>query len=99
MRIVDGAIEGTPRLLAMNTGKTLDPLEIGVLVPVMLPINELTTGQVGYIATGLKTLQDLDVGDTITLAAQPATDKLPRLSPTQADGFRRALPEQPGRIQ
>ena len=42
VRVVDGAIEGTPRLLAMNTGKTLDPLEIGVLVPVMLPINELT---------------------------------------------------------
>ncbi len=95
VRIVDGAIEGTPRLLAMNTGKTLDPLEIGVLVPVMLPINELTTGQVGYIATGLKTLQDLDVGDTITLAAQPATDKLPGYRPLKPMVFAGLYPSNP----
>ena len=81
VRMVDGSIQGTPRLLAMNSDKFLEPLEIGVLTPSMFPINELHAGQVGYIATGLKTLQDLDVGDTITLAAQPATEKLPGYKP------------------
>jgi GTP-binding protein LepA len=95
VRIVDGAIEGTPRLLAMNTGKALDPLEIGVLVPVMLQVNELTAGQVGYIATGLKTLQDLDVGDTITLAAQPATEKLPGYRPLKPMVFAGLYPTNP----
>ncbi len=81
VRMVDGSIQGTPRLLAMNSDKFLEPLEIGVLTPAMFPVNELHAGQVGYIATGLKTLQDLDVGDTITLAAQPATEKLPGYKP------------------
>jgi len=81
VRVVDGSIQGTPRLFAMNSEKFLDPLEIGVFVPVMLPVAELHAGQVGYIATGLKTLQDIGVGDTITLAAQPATEKLPGYRP------------------
>ena len=81
VRVVDGSIQGTPRLLAMNTGKVMDPLEIGVLTPTMLSVSELHAGQVGYIATGFKTIQDVDVGDTITLAAQPATDKLPGYRP------------------
>ena len=61
----------------------------------MLPINEMHAGQVGYIATGLKTLQDLDVGDTITLAAQPGAESLPGYQPAQADGLCRSLPDQP----
>jgi GTP-binding protein LepA len=95
VRVVDGAIEGTPRLLAMNTGKVLDPLEIGVLVPAMLQVSELAAGQVGYIATGLKTLQDLDVGDTITLAAQPAAEKLPGYRPLKPMVFAGLYPTNP----
>ncbi|MBW7881269.1 MAG: elongation factor 4 [Caldilineaceae bacterium] len=77
VRVVDGIIKGTPQLYAMSSGVTIDPLEIGVLVPVMLSVASLGAGQVGYIATGLKSVKDLDVGDTITLAAQPAREKLP----------------------
>ncbi|CAN5687095.1 translation elongation factor 4 [soil metagenome] len=81
VRMVDGLIKGTPRLLAMTTGKLLDPLEIGVLTPAMLAVTQMHAGQVGYIATGLKTLQDLDVGDTITLASNPAQEQLPGYQP------------------
>ncbi len=81
VRVVDGIIKGTPKLLAMTTGKTLDPLEIGVLTPSMLAVTQMHAGQVGYIATGLKTLQDLDVGDTITLASNPAQERLPGYQP------------------
>ncbi len=81
VRMVDGIIKGTPRLLAMTTGKLLDPLEIGVLTPTMLAVTQMHAGQVGYIATGLKTLQDLDVGDTITLASNPAQEQLPGYQP------------------
>ena len=77
VRVVDGAIENNQTLLAMNMGKIMEPIEIGVMVPTLLPVNRLQTGQVGYIATGLKSVQDLDVGDTITVAARRATEKLP----------------------
>jgi len=95
VRMVDGTIAGTPRLLAMNTEKTMDPLEIGVLVPAMLPVQALHAGQVGYIATGLKTLQDLDVGDTITVASQPAADKLPGYQPLKPMVFAGLYPSSP----
>jgi len=95
VRVVDGWITGTPRLLAMNTGKLLEPLEVGVLVPAMLPVNELHAGQVGYIATGLKTLQDLDVGDTITLASRPASEKLPGYRPLKPMVFAGLYPSSP----
>lgn len=81
VRVVDGVIEGTPRLWGMHSGTTMEPLEIGVLTPAMLPINRLTAGQVGYVATGLKSVQDLDVGETITLADRPAAQKLPGYQP------------------
>ncbi len=81
VRVVDGIITGTPTLLAMTAQKTMEPLEIGVLTPAMLSVPMLHAGQVGYIATGLKAVQDLDVGDTITLAANPATETLPGYHP------------------
>jgi GTP-binding protein LepA len=81
IRVVDGAIKGTPQLLAMTAQKLMEPLEVGVLTPTMLSVPELHAGQVGYIATGLKSVQDLDVGDTITLAANPATEMLPGYHP------------------
>ncbi len=81
VRVVDGEINGTPRLWGMHSGTTMEPLEIGVLTPAMLPINRLTAGQVGYVATGLKSVQDLDVGETITMADRPATQKLPGYQP------------------
>jgi GTP-binding protein LepA len=95
VRIVDGAITGTPQLLAMNSRKLMEPLEIGVLVPAMLPVNELTAGQVGYIATGFKSVQDLEVGDTITLAARPATEKLPGYQPLKPMVFAGLYPSNP----
>ena len=95
VRVVDGTIKGTPTLVAMNAGKTMEPLEIGVLVPVMLGVPELHAGQVGYIATGLKSVADLEVGDTITLAANPATVLLPGYHPMKPMVFAGLYPVNP----
>ncbi|MBI3959325.1 MAG: elongation factor 4 [Chloroflexi bacterium] len=81
VRVVNGALEGTPRLLAMTTQTELEPLEVGVLTPALLKTSGLHAGEVGYIATGLKSIQDLAVGDTITLAAHPAKERLPGYEP------------------
>jgi GTP-binding protein LepA len=61
----------------MANGVEVEPIELGVFRPGMVPVKELTAGEVGYIATGLKTVRECRVGDTITLASQPAESPLP----------------------
>jgi len=77
IRVIDGTFSPHDTLFSMVSEKTITPIEIGVLAPFMLPVPQLHAGQVGYIATGLKAVQDIDVGDTITLQKQPATERLP----------------------
>ncbi|MCC6456806.1 MAG: elongation factor 4 [Caldilineaceae bacterium] len=95
VRVMDGTITAREPLLAMISGKRMDPLEIGVLTPAMLAVSELHAGEVGYIATGLKSVQDLDVGDTITVAARPATESLPGYQPLKPMVFAGVYPSSP----
>ena len=95
VRVMDGTIPANTTLRAMISGKTMEPIEIGVLTPAMLAINELHAGEVGYIATGLKSVQDLDVGDTITVAARPATESLPGYHPLKPMVFAGVYPSSP----
>ncbi|MCY3993060.1 MAG: translation elongation factor 4 [Caldilineaceae bacterium] len=80
-RVVNGTITAPAPLYAMSGDKRIDPIEIGILTPAPVKASRLTAGEVGYIATGLKSVQDLDVGDTITLAADPAPEPLPGYEP------------------
>ncbi len=77
VRVVDGVLRMGDMLRMMSTGADFEPLEVGVFAPDMRPTGELRTGEVGYVATGLKSVRDARVGDTITLAATPARDPLP----------------------
>lgn len=95
IRVVNGTISGTPSLLAMTTGTVLEPLEVGVLTPALFKTSGLHAGEVGYIATGLKDIQDLAVGDTITLAANPATERLPGYEPMKPMVFAGLYPSSP----
>ncbi len=95
VRVVNGTISGTPSLLAMTTGTVLEPLEVGVLTPALFKTSGLHAGEVGYIATGLKDIQDLAVGDTITLAATPATERLPGYEPMKPMVFAGLYPSSP----
>ena len=61
----------------MATGIEGEPIEIGIFSPGLTPTGELSAGEVGYVATGLKTVQQCRVGDTITLVANPAAGALP----------------------
>lgn len=95
IRVIDGALTSKDTLLAMTTKKNMEPIEIGVLTPAMLPVNQLHAGQVGYIATGFKSVQDLDVGDTITLANRTATERLPGYQPMKPMVFAGLYPSNP----
>jgi len=72
VRVVDGRVSTRRRLRLMATNVTVEPLETGVFRPTFLPIPELSAGEVGYVATGLKTVRDCRVGDTVTDADAPA---------------------------
>lgn len=71
IRVVDGSLSQKDPLYLMQAGKNLDIKEMGVFSPARSPRQTLATGSVGYIATGLKDIRDLRVGDTITLHQKP----------------------------
>ena len=77
VRVFDGILRDRQAIRMMANGVEVEPIELGVFRPGMVPVKELTAGEVGYIATGLKTVRECRVGDTITLASQPAGSPLP----------------------
>jgi GTP-binding protein LepA len=84
VRVMAGHISQTDRFRLMATGVEGDPIEVGIFGPGLTPTGLLSAGEVGYVATGLKTVQQCRVGDTLTLAADPAAAALP--------GYQRAKP-------
>ncbi len=84
VRVFDGVIRRTDTLRMMSTDTELEPVEIGIFNPHMQPTDSLSAGEVGYIATGLKTVRECRVGDTVTLAEGGAPEPLP--------GYKQAKP-------
>ncbi|MCB8968956.1 MAG: translation elongation factor 4 [Chloroflexota bacterium] len=83
VRIFEGALDKRQWIKMMSNSVTAEPIEIGIFSPSMKPVNNLTVGEVGYIATGLKTVQECRVGDTITLRDNPADTPLPGFAPAK----------------
>ncbi len=77
IRVVEGSISSTDTLRMMATRTNIKPVEIGIFAPNLKPVKDLSAGEVGYIATGLKTVQECRVGDTFTKASAPADEALP----------------------
>lgn len=77
VRVVDGQLDRRTPLSLMATGVRFEPVEVGVFTPGMQPVESLGVGEVGYVATGLKTVRECRVGDTITLALRGANTPLP----------------------
>ncbi|WJY98107.1 translation elongation factor 4 [Corynebacterium fournieri] len=76
VRMMDGKLEPNQKVLMMNTGKTLEILEIGVVSPTMKKTKGLGPGEVGYLITGVKDVRDTRVGDTVTWASKGASEPL-----------------------
>ena len=83
VKIVDGRITSGDRVRLMANGKEAELLEVGYFDPELHPTAALGTGEVGYVATGLKIVQDVQVGDTVTLASKPASEQLPGYRPVK----------------
>ena len=72
VRVFSGTLISTELLRVISNQIDFKPIEIGFFNPGMLPIQVLEAGDVGYIATGLKTVRECRVGDTITSAKNPS---------------------------
>lgn len=77
IRVVNGRIDMNSTLRLMATNSDLKPVEVGIFSPGMVPTGILQAGDVGYIATGFKSVKECRVGDTLTLVTNPAQQPLP----------------------
>ncbi|MBF6633777.1 translation elongation factor 4 [Microbacterium sp. APC 3898] len=84
IRIVEGTVKPGDRIQMMASGKEFEVIEAGVFTPHATLRNELTVGDVGFLTAAIKNVGDSTVGDTITLANNPAKEALP--------GYRRLNP-------
>ena len=87
-------VETGQTLRLMSTGLPVEPLEIGYFGPDMRSTGRLEAGEVGYIATGLKTVSDCGVGDTFTLNGAPADSPLHGYTPMKSMVFASAYPSE-----
>ena len=76
VRVMDGMVKPGDKIQLMSNGKTFDVTEVGIFTPKAVGRELLATGDVGYIAAAIKTVADTRVGDTITLADNPAEEAL-----------------------
>ncbi|HXH23038.1 MAG TPA: translation elongation factor 4 [Dehalococcoidia bacterium] len=83
VRVVDGAIRRGERLRLMATDRPLEPIEVGIFAPELREADGLDCGEVGYVATGLKSIRDCRVGDTLTTDDRPAAAPLPGYRPAK----------------
>jgi GTP-binding protein LepA len=86
-RFMDGDAKAGDPVLMMSNGVRGEAMEVGVFHPNMIAIGCLEAGEVGYIASGLKDVRDVAVGDTITSVSRPAAEALPGYRPAKSMVF------------
>lgn len=84
VRVVDGELRQGTRFMSMAHQRVFECTEVGVFSPQMRPAGKLELGGVGYVIANIKSLGDIDVGDTLTQASNPAHVPLA--------GYRKAVP-------
>ena len=77
VRIMDGEVKVGDKIKPFLSSTTYDVTEVGAFAPGLFPKEVLKSGEVGYIAASIKSIQDVAVGDTVTLANNPAKEPLP----------------------
>ncbi|MEZ5308630.1 MAG: translation elongation factor 4 [Pyrinomonadaceae bacterium] len=76
-RVVEGTIKPKMKIRLFNTGREYQIETLGVNRPTPTPIDELSVGEVGFLTASIKTVADVQIGDTITAAQNPASEPLP----------------------
>jgi GTP-binding protein LepA len=81
VRVVDGVLRSGMKFMSMAHQRVYEATEVGVFKPEMRKTDELAIGNVGYVIANIKSLGDMDVGDTITEPSNPASAPLPGYKP------------------
>ena len=84
IRLAQGTLHGHDVIRLMGSGAEAELVELGFFRPQLVPVPELRAGDVGYVATGLKSVRDAQVGDTITTVVNPAEHPLPGYKPAKS---------------
>ncbi|NUE67073.1 MULTISPECIES: translation elongation factor 4 [Snodgrassella] len=87
IRMVDGTVRLKDKVRFMATGAETQVEQLGVFTPKSVQKQELKAGDVGFLITGVKELGSAKVGDTITLAREPASEPLPGFKEVQPQVF------------
>ena len=77
VRIYDGTVKKGDRIQMMAAGSKWEVSGVGIFTPAMAGAKELRAGGVGFITAGIKSLKDVNIGDTVTLAEKPCSAALP----------------------
>ena len=99
VRMVDGSLAAGQRLRLMQQGTRFEPLEVGAFRPDLDVQPRLDAGQVGYLATGLKSVHESRVGDTVTLDRRGAEEPLPGYRPAKPMVFAGIYPTDPNEYE
>ncbi len=83
VRVIDGKISKNMKIKMMSTNQEYNVEKVGVFTPKPKDINELNTGEIGFIITGIKNLSDTKVGDTICEVNNPLDKALPGFKPSK----------------
>ena len=83
-RIINGSVHVGDTILLMETGASYEVTEITVMTPKEKKVNSLSTGEVGHIIASIKDIQDVKVGDTVTLKDAPAFSPVPGYQPMKS---------------
>ena len=81
LRVVNGKVKVGDKIKMLATGATYDAVELGINNPHEVKVNELVTGEVGYLCASIKSIEDVKVGDTITLSNSPCKEPLAGYKP------------------
>ncbi|WP_064613435.1 translation elongation factor 4 [Streptobacillus moniliformis] len=92
IRVLDGSIKKGEKIKIMSTGREFEVLEVGVFSPKMKERDILYAGSVGYIITGIKSIKDTQIGDTITTVKNPTEFALEGYRPAQSMVFAGVYP-------
>ncbi len=87
VRVIDGTVPKGSKIKIMSTGRTFQADTVGVFTPKRSPRDSLKAGEVGFIIAGIKEIEAARVGDTITLANDPAEEVLPGFKEVQPRVF------------
>jgi len=95
VRVVDGWLQKGDGIRLPGSRQDAEAFEVGIFTPAFQPVDWLTAGEVGYVGTGLKDIQDCPVGDTLLRLGDDAVEALPGYEPAKPMVFAGVYPEHP----